>query len=389
MAAYGPPRLRTAVIADKPAYHGAETKRISETVYASCACEEPMVERTRRRHSPLKIAKREPEYIYHWNRIIGVLALLVLMIGLLGYGIHAWLTQSPLAETLPPQQETAPEATLEKDPAESPAPSPLTPAQTLVQPPASQAIPEEKDAEPVPRETTWGSTPEQQIPFAAAPAREATPGTDPAQEGPSAAAPRHESPLATGIAREPAETSGDAEPQATDHMPFAETDAESSTAAESSPAQAPGPSPSVKAEPESDPEPGQTTQAPATTRQDTSAGPARSQYISIASAALKRFSLAQSVLDREPIGELDDIAYNADGFTSVSAFSEVIGLNGEILHYRWLQEGAEVAVVRVDVGADRWRSHSTKRIDRGMEGRWRVELLDSRGTLLASIDFVF
>ena len=38
----------------------------------------------------------ETEYIYHWNRIYGALALLLLLIGLTGYAIHAWVS-SPSA----------------------------------------------------------------------------------------------------------------------------------------------------------------------------------------------------------------------------------------------------------------------------------------------------
>lgn len=44
-------------------------------------------------------APRQPvktEYIYHWNRIYGALALLLLLIGLTGYAIHAWVS-SPSA----------------------------------------------------------------------------------------------------------------------------------------------------------------------------------------------------------------------------------------------------------------------------------------------------
>lgn len=340
-----------------------------------------MVERRRRRRGPLNIGKREPEYIYHWNRIIGALFALVLMIGLLGYGIHAWLTPSPRAETPPPRSETAPaqaettpEATLEGHPAESPVPSPRAPGQTLAQPPASPAIPESTGPEPAQLETTRGPTPEQ----------EAAIDTEPEQEGPSASGPQHEPPLATEREQGPADATGDAEQPPRDHLPSAEAAAVSPTFVESSAAQAPDPSPSVKAQPEPDPELGR-----ATADQDGIGVRARSQDISLSSAAVKRFSLAQSVLNREPRGALDDITYNAAGLTSVSAFSEVIGLNGEVLHYRWLQEGTEVAVVRVRVGANRWRSHSTKWMDRSMEGPWRVELLDSKGTLLASIDFVF
>jgi len=39
------------------------------------------------------------EFIYHWNRIIGALAALVLLIGLSGFGLHAWLS-SPSAPSM-------------------------------------------------------------------------------------------------------------------------------------------------------------------------------------------------------------------------------------------------------------------------------------------------
>ena len=35
------------------------------------------------------------EFIYHWNRIIGALAVLVLLIVLLGFAMHAWLSSPP------------------------------------------------------------------------------------------------------------------------------------------------------------------------------------------------------------------------------------------------------------------------------------------------------
>jgi hypothetical protein len=370
-----------------PAYHGADTKRapVKRSTHHALA-RNPWSNARGEGTGPLNIAKREPEYIYHWNRIIGVLSLLVLVIGLLGYGIHAWLTPSPLTETLPPLARNSAGDHAGEVPCGIPgARSASPPGRPLAQRPASPAIPEAKDAEPVPLETTWASTPEQQDPVGGSaragsrrwhksrtrrPHRPPIPSTNPSS--------------ATDLEHAPADASGEAERHATDHLPSAEADPESSTPAESSAAQAPDPSPSVKAEPEPDLEVGQ-----ATAEEDTSGGPARSQHISIASPAVKRFSLAQSVLNREPRGRLDDVTYNAAGFTSISAFSEVIGLNGEVLRYRWLQEGTEVSVVRVRVGANRWRSHSTKRIDRGMEGPWRVELLDSRGTLLASIDFAF
>jgi hypothetical protein len=73
------------------------------------------------------------------------------------------------------------------------------------------------------------------------------------------------------------------------------------------------------------------------------------------------------------------------GLRSLSVFSDVAGLQGETLTYRWLHDGRQVLSIRVPVGAQRWRSHSTKAIH--ANGSWRVELVDSKGNLLARADF--
>lgn len=114
-----------------------------------------------------------------------------------------------------------------------------------------------------------------------------------------------------------------------------------------------------------------------------------SLHTSIASPAVKRFLLAKDIVGNEPKGDIDDIALNDDGCRAASSFSEVIGQKGEILQYRWLHEGKEVLRIRVPVGSNRWRSHSTKRIYAWMKGGWRAELRNSAGELLANIDITF
>jgi hypothetical protein len=147
-------------------------------------------------------------------------------------------------------------------------------------------------------------------------------------------------------------------------------------------------SPTLVTEPTPEPADSQAVSGPEIAEDETDEGSTQSPNPAIPSAAVKRFSLAKSVVDREPRGDLSDMQFNAKGLSSVSSFSEVIGLQGEVLVYRWLHEGKEVVEIRVPVRANRWRSHSTKRIFSGMEGSWRVELRDSKGTLLGRIDFV-
>jgi len=107
----------------------------------------------------------------------------------------------------------------------------------------------------------------------------------------------------------------------------------------------------------------------------------------INATGVKRFQLARTVKNREPVGDLSDIDFNAKGSTSVWAFSDVRDMRGERLNYVWLYEGSEVARVRNKVGADRWRSYSSKTVLRNMTGAWRVELQDNQGRQLASADF--
>ena len=102
---------------------------------------------------------------------------------------------------------------------------------------------------------------------------------------------------------------------------------------------------------------------------------------------VKRFLLTSSVSNREPLGELKDISFNADGSATVWVYSEVLDMLGSMLNYVWLHEGKQIARVPVKVGGDRWRSYSSKVINQSMRGAWRVELQDREGSLMASTDF--
>ena len=259
-----------------------------------------MVDQPPIRQITIKISKPEPptepewEYIIHWDRIIGAFSALIVLIGLLGYGLYAWLKpstkiQSPVRED-PPISVTAQMPVLESGGEE-------------------QRVAEQK-------------------------------GPSEAQPNSSASA-VPDMPVAVGT------------------KTLLQTESDEAVAA------------SEVAEEKID------------------KGRFWLPKTTVASPAVKRFLLAQSVINNEPYGVLDDISVNTEGFAVISSFSEVIGLEGEVLQYRWLHEGKEVLRIRVPVRANRWRSHSTKRIYAAMKGTWRAELRDSEGTLLASTDFVF
>ena len=109
--------------------------------------------------------------------------------------------------------------------------------------------------------------------------------------------------------------------------------------------------------------------------------------IVVASPAVQRFSLARGVENREPVSDLNGVRFDANGLATVYAFSEVAGLAGSTLYYHWVHDAKERAAVPVRVGAERWRSYSSKYIEESMTGSWSVQLRDAEGKLLAEAAF--
>jgi len=111
----------------------------------------------------------------------------------------------------------------------------------------------------------------------------------------------------------------------------------------------------------------------------------------IMSDQVSRFLITNGLSSREPMGTINDIRLEdpVNGVLSVFAFSDVRGLRGKALYYRWINGEKQVANVRVGVGSDRWRSSSSKVLNNRMQGSWRVELKTGDGTLLAYTEFVY
>jgi hypothetical protein len=384
-----------------------------------------MVDQTGRRQIAITIAKAaprsasEPQYVYHWNRIIAASAALILTISLLGYGLYAWWRpshQPAKVEVEKVQQQDAivvetarqPEGAVNRPMSSPSQPTPETAAAKREAGAVSSAIDSEsanRDSDhlppPVPPQPRFEEPTEQR-------AGEAV-SLDPPR--PHDAEPLHaevaEGALAHAvvgetIANPPLIPTNDGQVVAEAvpaQAPVSELREEESRLGEQGPiggdrpASAPeddADTPIVSAKaPAPETQPGETAEVTDTADEQSGKGHFRPLGTSISSAAVKRFVLAQSVAGNEPRGRIEDITLSSKGDALVCSFSEVIGLEGEVLEYHWLYEGKEVLRIPVPVAAERWRSHSTKRIYQRMTGTWRVELRDSGGTLLASAGFVF
>lgn len=402
--------------------------------------------------SPESQVEPKPEYIYHWDRIFGALAVLILLTGLIGYGLYAWLkpTRQPVSvqvEEVEGREGIAAKAAKEPDrAAQEPVPSPSIPSpgiaaanpQTGADSPAtikefsgtgSDPAQSPMQREPVfeePSQRRAREAAEVELPRRpkaeeppaeiAEPAPHQTPFADspPMREldaetigGPTSAQPTlgeetaEPTPSRTPIADPPLAQELDPktiEGTAVVQAPPGEQPAELASMptpvreeiTEAAPAQTPvSESGEDERQSKGQEQIGEAVTAVDTPEDDTGNGTFSSQKISISSPAVKRFVLAQSVTGNEPKGSLGDISMDADGVAAVCSFSEVIGLAGEVLEYRWFHDGKQVLRIRVPVGAKHWRSHAQKAIYKRMTGAWRVELRDSADQLLASADFVF
>jgi hypothetical protein len=111
--------------------------------------------------------------------------------------------------------------------------------------------------------------------------------------------------------------------------------------------------------------------------------------VKIFSKQIKRFVLAKTVRDKEPVGNINEINFDANNIATVYAYSHAVGLRDETLYYKWQLNGKKIAKVKVGVGSDRWRSYSRKYIQPQMHGNWSVTLENKQGEILAISRFQY
>lgn len=334
---------------------------------------------------------RKQAYIYHWDRIFAAIAILLVLIGVITYGLYAWFASSPqedldMAEALPDtrvategqrpsgdaeriplaveetprsftheEQETLSAQVAESTDSSYDAQYETTPL--LEEPLFAVDDSTQQDAEGKPVETESPSSEVVQLPLVNHPAQETAGETS-----------------IYMIDQEDSEPAIDARPSE-DTIPMPLED-------ELSASQAGIPQDMPLDREEESPD---SSSIKLTT--DTKNSPFQLKELKIIEPRVKRFLLTRSVSNREPRGELNDISFNANGSAAVWVYSEVVDKSGSLLKYVWLHDGKQVAKVRVKIRGDRWRSYSNKIINQSMSGAWRVELQDGDGRLLASADF--
>jgi hypothetical protein len=83
--------------------------------------------------------------------------------------------------------------------------------------------------------------------------------------------------------------------------------------------------------------------------------------------------------EREPVDRIETLAPSEE---RVFFFTEVIDMSDRSITHRWSYLGQTMAEVGFDIGGDRWRVWSSKRLVPEWAGAWQVDVIDENGQVL-------
>ena len=104
---------------------------------------------------------------------------------------------------------------------------------------------------------------------------------------------------------------------------------------------------------------------------------------------VSRAHLVSAIRNLEPVGaDLNTLTIKQGQSHRIVYFTEVQGLAGQNITYRWLREGQLVFSKKIPVtGNHTWRSYIKKLIKSSMAGNWVVELRDDQNLMLSQQSF--
>lgn len=111
------------------------------------------------------------------------------------------------------------------------------------------------------------------------------------------------------------------------------------------------------------------------------ATPDNTATTAVAHKHLLRSAFTRGIQNNEPI---DILLSLSNQFDKVYYFTELIGMEGQVITHRWEYEGQQMADVSFSVGGPRWRVWSSKYLLPQWIGEWKVRVLDSQGNELGS-----
>ncbi len=101
---------------------------------------------------------------------------------------------------------------------------------------------------------------------------------------------------------------------------------------------------------------------------------------------IARAAFTSAVEDREPVDSLTSLSNDS---TLLYYFTEVRDMAGQTVKHRWEYGDQVMAEVEFEIGGPRWRIYSSKNLQPGWTGDWKVSVLDAAGNPLSVNTFVY
>jgi hypothetical protein len=107
-------------------------------------------------------------------------------------------------------------------------------------------------------------------------------------------------------------------------------------------------------------------------------------FTAAAAGEVARAQFTTGISVHEPIDAITELGTDQ---TQVYFFTELTGFSGETITHRWEHGGEMMAEVSFDVRGPRWRVWSSKQLQPGWTGEWKVSVVDGAGNVLVEKTF--
>ncbi|MGB0834172.1 MAG: DUF2914 domain-containing protein [Psychrobium sp.] len=98
-----------------------------------------------------------------------------------------------------------------------------------------------------------------------------------------------------------------------------------------------------------------------------------------------RAQLTSAIAKREPIDRLSSLSLSEH--KKLFYFTQIDRMKDKVVYHRWSLNGKVMAEVSLSIGANKWRTYSSKTFNRSMLGRWQVAVVDDQNQVLKVTEF--
>lgn len=106
----------------------------------------------------------------------------------------------------------------------------------------------------------------------------------------------------------------------------------------------------------------------------------------LAAGTVARATFTKGIAEREPMDTISTLGTNDK---KIYYFSELRDMAGQTVTHRWEHDGKIMAEVPFTVNGNRWRVFSSKNLEEGWQGEWKVSVIDQSGGTLAVNTFSY